>query len=109
MIYKVFKVVAILTAGVLFATGCAGVTHTVEVGFFHHPPDEFEDNGGSNLTLGGTANLQFGAKGIETVEGCGSVRYGFWETDDDNRTASNTIPAEFCTEWDLLYADSSDE
>ena len=108
MIYKIFKVSAILIAGVLFATGCAGVTHTVELGFFHSPPAELEDDGGSDISLGGTVDLAFGAKGIETVEGCGSVRYWFWEDTDDG-TVNNDIPAEFCTEWDLLYADSSDE
>ena len=101
MIYKVLKVTAILMAGVLFATGCAGVTHTVELGFFHSPPDEVEQDRGSDIRFGGTVDLAFGAKGFETVEGCGSVTYWFWEDTDDGYV-NNHIPAEFCTEWDLL-------
>ena len=101
MIYKVLKVTAILMAGVLFATGCAGVTHTVELGFFHYPPPEVEDDRSSNLRLGATVDMAFGVKGMETVEGCGSVQYSFSESTDDGYV-SNSIPTEFCTEWDFL-------
>ena len=108
--FKRFNVTAILLAGVLFATGCAGVTHTVELGFFHYPSPEVEDNRRSSLSLGGTIDLAFDAEGMETVEGCGSVRYSFSET-TAGEYVSNAIPAEFCTKVDLQHdnADSADE
>ena len=39
----------------------AGVTHTVELGFYHDPPYE-TDNRGSDLVLGTTVDLAFGVK-----------------------------------------------
>ena len=111
MFYKAFKVTAILLAGLLLATGCAGVTHTVELGFYHHPPDEAEDDRSSSLSLGTTVDVAFSVNGLETIEGCGSVSYWFWESTDDG-TVGNNIPARACTEWDFLEmadGDSADE